>query len=162
MPKTSDAPRIARMAEPHADDKRCAAIVAVHTAREFMSLVERAADGDRLSIGHRELLTKTDQALHLTGSAWALCEEIDGVKTQKVVELLSRCRSAIWATHAHCETKRDYDSILEPTPWEQRQASKFAGILRRSAQHARQELHRALAELAELFPDAYDTEEPVA
>lgn len=161
MTKTTSAPRIAKMADPHPDDQRCAAIVAVHTAREFMSLVERSADGTA-RISSRELLTKTDHALHLAGSAVALCEEIDAVNTQKVISILSRCSSAIWATHAHCETKRDYDAIPEPSDWERRQATRFGGILRRSAQHAKQELHRALAELAELFPDAYDTEEPVA
>lgn len=149
--------RIASMADPPDEDRKSAIIVSVHAAREYLSLAERAADSG--TIYYPEVLSKIRSADDLLGTASALCREVDATATTAARELLERARESAKAAYHQGTIAQSYAAKEEPSAFEEKQADKTRGILRRAAEAARQETHRALAELADLFPDAYDVEE---
>jgi len=150
--------RIAYMADPPIEDRQSAIIVAVHTAREYLSFAERAADSATLY--YPEVLAKIRSADDLLGTATAICHEVAPDQTARARSLLVRAREAAKAAFHQGELARSYfDAGATEPAFDAKQAKKTRGILRRAAEAARQETHRALAELAETFPDAYDVED---
>lgn len=148
------------MAEPVDDERKLAIVVAVHSARDYLSIAERAADSGVIYYG--DVLEKIQGADDALGTARALCGEVDLTKTERARELLSRAREAAKAAYHQGSIARSYADKQSPSEFEERQAKKTRQILRRAAEAARQETHRALAELLAIFPDAYaidDTEE---
>lgn len=158
MVATKPRPRVAMMADPPDEDRESAIIVAVHTARETLSIVERAADGTAETY-FPALLGKIEAADSLFRTAEALCEEVSAHRTQRARQLLQRARERAKAAYHHGQTARSYAELTEPSSFEAKQRSKTRAILRRATEAAKQEAHRALTELAEVFPDAYDVEE---
>jgi hypothetical protein len=146
---------LATMADPLDDDCAHAAIVLVYRARESLSIAERQADIADIpdpSIG----VTELEGALKQLHGAVELTAHLEGAKQGRL--LLGR---AIRATEAALGQVHLYDlyAVAEPTPLETKQSGHLRGIWRRAAEAARQEAHRALHELTETFPDAYDAEE---
>ena len=148
--------KIAFLADPPVEDRKSAIIVSVHDAREYLSFAERSADGGTIYYG--EVLSKIRSADDLLGTATALCRDVDAEGTETVRELLERAREATKAAFHQGSIARSYGDKQDPSSFERKQADKHRGILRRSAEAAKQETHRALAQLLELFPDAYDIE----
>jgi hypothetical protein len=150
--------RIAYMADPVDDDRKSAIVVAVHTARDYLSIAERSADGG--TIYYPDVLNKIQGADNALGTAATLCREVDLDGTKNARELLARAREATKAAYHQGSIARSYAEKKHPSDFEERQAKKTRQILRRSAEAARQETHRALAELLDVFPDAYTEDEP--
>jgi hypothetical protein len=81
------------------------------------------------------------------------------------LSLLECAHSAATAAFHNGQIAVDYDDrltgrIVPSTDREREHAPKTISIFKRAAETARQETHRALTELCELFPDAMPTEEP--
>ena len=75
-------------------------------------------------------------------------------------DLLARARHAAAAAAENGSLAAKYEA--EPSTgsaWDRAHAPKTISIFKRAAETARQETHRALVELCELFPEAMPTEE---
>jgi hypothetical protein len=121
-------PRITAMADPPVEDQQSAIIVAVHTAREYLSLAERAIDSGSLYIP--EALGKVRAAQNLLETAATLCAEADGHATEKARELLLCAVAASKAAYHQGMVTASYASRTNPTDFEQKQASKTRSIMR--------------------------------
>lgn len=75
--------------------------------------------------------------------------------------LLERAHLAAKAAVENGQIAARYDESLGgvPTDWERQRTPKAISIFKRAAETARQETHRALCELCEMFPEAMPTEE---
>lgn len=147
--------KLATMAEPLDDDCAHALVVLVYRAREALSLAERQADvvdKPDPNVG----VTELDAARKHLAAALELATNLEPAKGARL--FLNR---AIRATEAALGQVHLYAlyNVEAPSPLETKQLGHVRNVWRRAAESARQEAHRALHELSERFPDAYDTEE---
>jgi hypothetical protein len=146
------------MAEPIEDDCAHALIVMVYQARELLSLAEREADvNDHPNAATGGLHLET--ALRHLNGALAMAMELP-TQTRQTRAYLDRAIRATEATSGHVKLYGLYAAIESPTTVEAKQVGQLRNIWRRAARSAKQEAHRALHDLTERFPDAYDIEEP--
>jgi hypothetical protein len=156
--QTIKKPRIASMLEPGPEDQQTAVITAVYRARELLSSAFRRIErGD----GEYAAFTDAQAALPLLEGVPPLLRALvtDSRVGEKPHDLVER---AIRATRAAIELGGIYQSYTARphSDWDRRHAPRARQIWMRSTESASQETHRALAELAELLPDGYETEEP--
>ena len=146
---------IANMAEPLDDDCASALIVLVYRAREALSLAERQADQKEAPLVSVGLLELETAHRHLNG-AFAISQELP--HTRRARTLIDRAIRATEGALAQVRLYELYSKTKDPTPLETKQLGHIKNIWRRGAEAARKEAHRALEELAQRFPDAYDTD----
>ncbi len=94
-----------------------------------------------------ELLTRACFAAKAAAANGVIAESYSAVNSRPIV--MERARAIL---HTEVATR-------QPSDWERQHVSKAIAIFKRAAETGRQETHRALAELCELFPDAMPTEE---
>lgn len=85
-----------------------------------------------------------------------------GAKLSRTVELTERALAAAKAAfeNGHIAMRYQESALTKAAPeWDKQHSTKAISIFKRATETARQETHRALVELCELFPGAMPTEE---
>lgn len=95
-----------------------------------------------------DLLARSCSAAKAAAANGAIAESYDAVNSGPIV--MDRARAIL---------RTEVAATRQPTDWERQHVSKAIAIFKRAAETARQETHRALVELCELFPGAMPTEE---
>jgi len=159
--------RIATMTEPDPETVKRSIIIGAYQARESLSLAERVAEQSDISpsdlshaqshildaqthlgaaLSHLRILPLIDRSTYL---------DIDGAVT-----LIRRAIATAKAALAHGEVAASYEPpSLGVSDFDLKMEHRARRHWFKATQTARQEAHRALAELAELLPDSYETEE---
>lgn len=168
-------PRIATMASPSPEDEQAAVVVSVFHARELLSSVERAIldlkeTSARVSTSPRYpplFATLEAATTNLLFAAW-LFNALDkkdtctgsGVttpqsrQTHRIKLSFRRAEAAALAALGHGRLAESYSLFTA----DEKMSLKMHSHWHKATELARQEAHRALAQLAEFFPDAYDVE----
>lgn len=161
-------PAIAQMAEPSANDMARSAIVAAYTAREHLSESERfltSREDEGLNVfALSEQSQHVHQAASLIEAAYSMfCEHQrrNQLGTNEDVQLsFHRALRAAMAAKEQGHLAAAYADRVNTSTCDPDFAYKQsrAGMMRfrKATESARQDAHRALAELCEVLPDAYD------
>jgi hypothetical protein len=163
--QTQSKAKIATMLEP-SDERMASALVAtVYLARDSLSMSERQADVkypqapvavEGAARGVRHLA----DGLHFLRAALLLIEPWYTAGAIRVRSHIALAIHAAEAASGHAALVRELVRSGErKDDAEEKERARQYTIWRNAAKHARQEAHRALAELAEEFPAAYDTED---
>jgi hypothetical protein len=160
------APKIASMIEPSDERIKSALLTTTYMARDSLSMAERQAE------------TRYDQAVKAIAAADRAAKQVlEGIAFIKtavaLTDMTSHLSAGVVRAGAHlkraacaAEAAAGHIALVRELvrsgdkrdDGEDKERSKQYTIWRNSAKHARQEIHRALAELAEEFPGAYDVE----
>jgi hypothetical protein len=161
-------PRIASISEPSLGRMASALVLLVYLAREALSVAERSADVDDLDTA-LERESAVGQALEQVVQAEALLRSAQALHvpwtTAGIVRSGIHVRRAIHATEAlagHVKLAGEYTRFRvrgKLDDAEEKERKRQHTIWRNSARQARSEAHRALAELTEEFPDAYEVDD---
>lgn len=163
-------PAIAEMAAPGAVEDQRAIVVSVYHARELLSSVERAILDLKEQLPHRSLaqpvlLADIEAAMtNLSFAEWLT----NGSPLRKATEapvvfapgqgslksMLQRAHAASLAALGHGRLAESYTLFTA----DEKMSLKMHSHWHKATELARQEAHRALALLAEVFPDAYEKE----
>lgn len=167
-------PRIALMQPPTLQATRSAIVTSVYHARELLSEASRALDELRVNhaFAHAPLDTVPSADVlrgHENTIQNATALIAGAVGTIKLVPAVSQPEKGLWraaewleravvagkvaAMHGHYTAHY----VVALADHDRRHFAKSLAIWARAAEAAVQETHRALAELAELMPDAYET-----
>lgn len=164
---------IARLTEFDSQDRHASVLHLTWQAREYLSDAERS---EEVSFVMR--IRWCEQAATALEAARSLLM-FEKVPVMVALDLLARACSAAKAAAANGVIAESYDAVndrpivmerarailhtevatRQPSDWERQHVSKAIAIFKRAAETGRQETHRALVELCELFPDAMPTEE---
>lgn len=151
--------RIGVMAEPVSDDMARALIVTAYQARETLALVAREPIGDMLDSD--DVLDEAESYLRAVG-AYLLTDVVhDALDDDGIVRLQAMGKRAIRATESArslCAVARSYPE-RGGSDFEKKQRKRAERRCEMATEAARQEAHRLLAELAEVFPNAYHVDE---
>lgn len=146
---------IRRLAAPTSDDYARALIALVYLARDLLGDAERLASdaaphiaADNCAEALRHLRSAEHLFLHRTHN------REPGSTSQSFERAIHTSEAAV----AQIKVFRNY-AVLTRSDYEQKQLDHYRGVWRRAARAAKQEAHRVLARLVELFPDAYDDTE---
>jgi hypothetical protein len=154
--------QIARLAEFDSQDTEATILYLAWQAREYLGDAERKEDQ---TLAVRQGWCEQSAALLLTAvtlfdrTVPSISQFATHVRTR---DLLCRAHATSVAAVENGKVAASYAGAISrpsPTSWEQQHASKTISIFKRAAEAGRQETHRALVELCELFPDAMPTEE---
>ena len=151
---------IARLTEFDAFDRRSCIVCLTWLAREYLAEAERKEE-----VGFAPRIEACREAAAALDTVYLMLrrELIPGTPdVEKLLDLADRTRMAARAAvenggialRYHIATTRQ-----EPTDWERQHVSKAISIFKRAAETGRQETHRLLVALCELFPDAIPTED---
>lgn len=154
------------MLEPSIEDQQTAVIVTVHRARELLSEAFRAIERSEDDAGSQRAVATALEALPLLEGAAPLARVLVRPRLpdanphvgDKTHDLLARAIHATRAAVEHGHIALSY-ATRRHSDWDQRYVQRARQIWARSTEAALQETHRALAELAELLPNGYETEE---
>jgi len=128
----------------------------VWQARALVGDAERSVESDTRERAHwcRRAAAMLDAAKHMY-------EHCCVTESQALPGLLDRSFSAAKAALDNGQIAAQYGDALErgPTDWERQHAPKTLAIFRRAAETARNEAHRALTELCEMYPDSMPSDE---
>lgn len=152
---------IARLTEFDAHDRHATILCLTWQAREFLGDAERKEEA-----GFAARTRWCEEASVALEAAHSLLgrETVKTVlPTYAALDLLARACWAAKAAVANGHIAGSYHAAtsegMSPSDWERQRVSKAISIFKRAAETARQETHRALVELCELFPNAMPTEE---
>jgi hypothetical protein len=153
---------ISRLSEFDAQDTQATVLYLTWQAREWLGDAERKED-QTLTV--RSGWCEQSAALLLTAvtlfdrTVPSISQASAYARTR---DLLCRAHATSVAAVENGKVATSYAGAISrpsPTSWEWQHASKTISIFKRAAEAGRQETHRALVELCELFPDAMPTEE---
>lgn len=148
---TEDPPAIKRLADPSPDEQESAIIVAVFQARAMLSEAERIADMSESGFARGIQLCRDGS--DCLGAARAMLA--DELSASRVRDLLDRACHAADTAIEHAQLAHTYASSSDHTDFDDRMTRNVRRHWYRATQLARQDAHRALSDLAELFPEAY-------
>lgn len=159
-------PRVAAIMEPEEQQLRATTVLLAYMAREYLSMAEREAENrePQVARGHagaKAAMLAIEDAKAVLKSCLAMLRESQPASDPRSIsaeQCLERAMHASEATLGHIRLCIDYD-VKRPDKTTSDRWEHFRLVWRRSAQHARQESHRALTELCELFPEAYEIDE---
>jgi hypothetical protein len=152
---------IARLSEFGQADRRKTILLLAWQAREYLGDAERK---EETSLSERAYWC-SDAAALLEASQKLLDRETDAAVRHKATiafDLMARALCAAKAAFENGQIAARYfmsSSRVRSPEWDKLHASKAISIFKRASEAARQETHRAMVELCELFPDAMPTEE---
>lgn len=151
---------IRSFAEPTPDSYQRAIVAQTFLARDLLGDAERHVNNGQEpepKIATRQL----HEAIVYLRGALALLQDYELPQPTSAVAPTRALYRAIFsaeATVAHVALYKSYD-VTDANELEAKQLDLYRGVWRRSARAAKQEAHRALADLVELFPGAYESEE---
>jgi hypothetical protein len=142
--------------EPDDTDRTQALVTAVHMGREMLSLAERIADS--ASMDFTSALRYLASALTYLRAASELLpssgSNLGGAATRAMLRSIAASEAAL----GHAKLAQSYGACRLPEAFEVQQAARSRVIWKKATEAARQEAHRALAAVAELYPDACSVE----
>lgn len=161
MSTVTPRPRIAIMDDPIELDHQRAAVSSMHEARKCLSETEGAID----RIGNADVATPMPP--HVMDTAQNAVGLIRGSmastsRTANDPPLLMLGQRSLCSAESNLWLLRlldTYNDLEVLTPHEAKFREHLVAVCRRSALAAKRDAHRALAALAEAFPDAYRTDE---
>jgi len=161
---TAKVRNIARLTEFDAQDRQSSVLCLVWHAREYLGDAERKEDAI-FPVRVRwcedaSAALEAARAMMMRENVWE--GRSDARSPALAIELLSRACSASTAAIANGQLATAYHAasrMTGPLEWDTQRTPKAISIFKRASETARQETHRALVELCELFPDAMPTEE---
>jgi len=151
--------RIATMAEPRPEDISRSIVVAAYQAREALARVARI--DDRASTSAHVLVSEDDLegALALLQAVCALLDRHRDDRFYAAQTLADRAVASVKSARAAGDVAAGYWSTDPLTEFDYKQRQRTQRRWQMAAEGARQDSHRLLAELAEVYPGAYDVEE---
>lgn len=150
---------IARLTEFDAFDRRSTIVCLTWLAREYLGEAERKEE-----VGFAPRIEACREAAAALDAVYFMLrrELIPGAtNAERILDLADRARMAARAAIENGGIAQRYHVITtrqEHTDWEHQRVSKAISIFKRAAETGRQETHRLLAELCELYPDIVSEE----
>jgi hypothetical protein len=152
---------IARLTEFDAHDRHATVLYLAWQAREYLGDAERKEEAGFTA--RTCWCEEASIALEAARSLLGRDTDKTALPTYAALDLLTRACWAAKAAVANGYIARSYHAAtsgaVTPSDWERQRVSKAISIFKRAAETARQETHRALVELCELFPETMPTEE---
>lgn len=157
---------IARLTEFDAFDRRSAIVCLVWLAREYLSEAERKEE-----VGFAPRIEACREAAAALDAVYFLLRReptrdiVDAERmriAERILDLADRARMAARAAIENGGVAQRYHTITTRgghTDWEHQRVPKAISIFKRAAEAGRQETHRLLVELCELYPDVVPTGE---
>jgi hypothetical protein len=164
-PEIKPRPGISQLAGFDLFDGQSAALYLTWLAREYLGNAERDA-----SAGFAfRIQSCTDASLALDAAIVIIRRECEMATTvvgvQKnapklaAIDLLERANSAAKAAIENGRIAASYQQSTTQTEQERARVNKSVSVFKRAAEAGRQETHRALAAVCDLYPDSVPTEE---
>jgi hypothetical protein len=140
-------------------DQRRSILFLVWQAREMLSAAEHDEAATVFMRAHR-----CGDAAMLLDSASVLISQVnrDDPTVIRALDTTNRAVAAARAAHENGKLADLYQQASQSptgTEWDRQRSPKATGIFKRAAETARNETHRALAELCEVFPNAMPEED---
>ena len=151
-------PAIREMADPLPEHMAESVLTSVWMARELLSNVEHFARTNSLlkSTMHRATEEIQGAEDHLRSSLTFLRGPLGHQSNDSVVLTMQSAVACCEAARGHLRTVGAYYNIGSPSDFDRKQLSHFQKIWAQATKSAKLETHRALAGLAEKYPEAYD------
>jgi hypothetical protein len=148
------------MVEPRPEDVDRSLIVAAYRAREALAMAAREAGNTPTSVQTRKASYHLNEGLvFLRACRVLIADAATGHPVYQALVLTDRAIASVQSAIATGDVTATYWSEPQKTDFEGKQRQRTQRRWQMATEGARQDAHRVLAELAEVYPDAYDVEE---